>query len=75
MKAHWTVDDFTQTTYRSLPFTEQDTILIQRGLEQRCPAWLLLAAEILEVISSPRILAREEIFQEIYIGFAFFPSC
>jgi hypothetical protein len=45
MKAHWTVDDFTQMTYRSLPFTEQDTILIQRGLEQRS-ARLLLAAEI-----------------------------
>jgi hypothetical protein len=45
MKARWTVDDFQQMTFRSLPFTEDDTTLILRGLEVRS-ARLLLAAEV-----------------------------
>jgi len=45
MKAHWTVDDFQQMTYHSLPFTEEDTDLIHSGMETRS-ARLLLAAEV-----------------------------
>jgi hypothetical protein len=35
MKAHWDSQDFAQMTWKSLPFTDDDIDLIQRGLDAR----------------------------------------
>ena len=35
MKANWSGEDFQQMRYKPLPFTEQDVVLIHRGLKMR----------------------------------------
>ena len=34
MKAHWTIRDLVEMRYKALPFTEEDLMLLYRGLER-----------------------------------------
>ena len=44
MKAQWTGQDYSEMTWRPLPFTPDDIDLIQRGLAKRVGAGALMAA-------------------------------
>jgi hypothetical protein len=43
MKARWTGEDFSQMTWKPLPFTRDDIYLIQRGLATRADAGAVVA--------------------------------